>query len=69
MMAIKGEKLQKMCTEVSLKINVSLMCFEPVAEFLNGAGQSQLVSQVCIPSLLFCAYYGPTTFIYNYVYI
>ena len=49
MMAIKGDKLQKMCTEVSLQVNISLMCFEPVTEFLNGAGQSQLVSQVCIP--------------------
>jgi len=44
---IRGPKLQKMSAEISKPVSLAaLSSFTPVIEFLHGAGQSQLVSQV-----------------------
>jgi hypothetical protein len=47
--AIRGPKLQQISGEVSKPISLSAMAgFHPVVEFLQGAGQGQLVAQVCL---------------------
>jgi len=44
---VRGTKLQKMSAEISKPVSLTaLSSFTPVIEFLQGAGQSQLVSQV-----------------------
>jgi len=44
---IRGPKLQKMSTEINKPVSLAaLSSFAPVIEFLHGAGQSQLISQV-----------------------
>jgi len=44
---VHGPKLQKMSAEMSTPVSLSaLSSFAPVIEFLQGAGQSQLISQV-----------------------
>ena len=50
---VRGPKLQKMSAEISKSISMTaLSSFAPVIEFLQGAGQSQLVSQVA--GLIYC---------------
>jgi len=54
---VRGPKLQKMSAEISKSISMTaLSSFAPVIEFLQGAGQSQLVSQVA--GLIYCWYTG-----------
>lgn len=44
---VRGSKLQKMSAEISKSVSLAaLSSFAPVIEFLHGAGQSHLVSQV-----------------------
>jgi len=44
---VRGPKLQKMSAEISKPVSLTaLSSFAPVIEFLQGAGQSHLVSQV-----------------------
>ena len=46
--AVRSPKLQKMSADISQSVSLTaLSSFTPVIEFLHGAGQSQLVSQVC----------------------
>jgi len=48
---IRGPKLQKMSAEISKPISLTaLSSFAPVVEFLQGAGQSQLILQVACHS-------------------
>ena len=55
---IRGTKLQKMSAEISKPVLLAALSgFAPVIEFLHGAGQSQLVSQVAVlHSLLLFAF-------------
>ena len=44
---IRGPKLQKLSAEVSKPVSLTVLSsFAPVIEFLQGAGQNQLISQV-----------------------
>jgi len=44
---IRGPKLPKMSSEITKPVSLTALSnFAPVVEFLHGAGQSQLVSQV-----------------------
>ena len=45
---MKGNKLQKLCADVGKGLNVELATFAPVVEFLQGAGQNQLIEQVSV---------------------
>jgi len=50
---VRGSKVQKMSAEISNSVLLTaLSSFAPVIEFLHGAGQSQLVSQV--KDVLYC---------------
>ena len=44
--AIRDSRLQKMCADVSKPLDLGMSCFLSVTEFLNGAGQQQLATQV-----------------------
>ena len=44
--AVQGCKLQKMCAQVNRPLNLTASSFDPVVEFLQSAGQGQMVIQV-----------------------
>lgn len=44
--SIQGAPFQKMCADVATPLNLGTTSFGPVTDFLQGAGQSQIVSQV-----------------------
>lgn len=45
---VRDSKLQRMCAEVSKPIDLGMSCFVSVLDFLMGAGQQQLATQVCM---------------------
>ena len=44
--AVQGNKLQKMCAQVSRPLSLAASSFDPVVDFLQSAGQAQMVTQV-----------------------
>ena len=46
MQAIQSGQLQRLCAEASQQYSSSLASFACVVDFLQGAGQAQLVTQV-----------------------
>lgn len=51
--SIQGAPFQKMCADVATPLNLGTTSFGPVTDFLQGAGQSQIVSQVYLLTYLY----------------
>lgn len=69
MESIQGAPFQKMCADVATPLSLGTTSFGPVTDFLQGAGQSQIVSQVYLLTYTYLLKLWAHTVLYMYYFI